>query len=47
MLHLQTSNQSPETFHFGILVVVLAIALTEIAAIYDFMYLHAYPPRMI
>ena len=33
MLHLQTSNQSPEAFHFGILLIfVVAVAVDEAVA---------------
>jgi hypothetical protein len=33
MLHLQTSNQPPETIHFGILVVVVVVVVAASAAI--------------
>jgi hypothetical protein len=31
MLHLQTSNQPPETIHFGILVVVVVVVAASAA----------------
>ena len=32
MLHLQTSNQSPDTFHFGILFFVVVVVVVVVVA---------------